>query len=124
MFLSVDIEDAIPLLCHACGRDFEETLTYLSKTVSAKYVDKVVPNQGLCITLVNINDVKAMPILGPNDGRPCFKVNFQAIIFKPFPKQIISGRVLSSDATGLRITLNFFQDVRVPAHMLQDPASL
>eukprot|EP01056_Protomagalhaensia_sp_Gyna25_P003534 Protomagalhaensia_sp_Gyna_25__3533@NODE_3176_length_696_cov_3_634703_g2658_i0_p1_GENE_NODE_3176_length_696_cov_3_634703_g2658_i0NODE_3176_length_696_cov_3_634703_g2658_i0_p1_ORF_typecomplete_len210_score39_92RNA_pol_Rbc25/PF08292_12/3_5e31SHS2_Rpb7N/PF03876_17/2_1e07_NODE_3176_length_696_cov_3_634703_g2658_i033662 len=121
MFFAVDIVDNIPLECDSAGNTFTETFQKLRQKLQSKYVDKVVSNQGLCVYILDIRRIDPMPVLSPNDGRPCYKVQFTSILFKPQHKEVIYGHITASDATGLKISTRFFQDIRIPARLLPQP---
>ena len=45
-------------------------------------------------------------------------------MFRPFKGEIIMGRISSSGEWGIKIRLDFFEDIRVPPHMLFEGSSL
>lgn len=49
-------------------------------------------------------------------------VKFRMIYFRPFVGEVLKGRILSSSEKGIRISLYFFDDVFVPAYLLQSPS--
>lgn len=42
-------------------------------------------------------------------------------MFRPFVGEIILGRIRASDASGLDVTIGFFDDIRVPKNFLPQP---
>eukprot|EP00262_Sarcandra_glabra_P004281 TRINITY_DN1523_c2_g1_i3.p1 TRINITY_DN1523_c2_g1~~TRINITY_DN1523_c2_g1_i3.p1 ORF type:complete len:119 (+),score=16.67 TRINITY_DN1523_c2_g1_i3:169-525(+) len=42
-------------------------------------------------------------------------------MFRPFVGEILIGKIQSSDANGLQLSLGFFNDIRVPVHLLLRP---
>lgn len=123
MFLSVEVEEKIALSCKEVGLTAEETRQSLKRKLSEKFVDKVIPDHGLVTHVLDVLKVDSLPILGPNDGRPCFLVRSQMLIFRPQARELISGVISTSDQTGLRVSLKFFGDVRIPAHLLASPSA-
>lgn len=123
MFIFSVIVDTFAVECDQARNDFEELKVRLRDVLSAKFVDRIILEYGLCVALMDLVSVEAQPILGPNDGRPSFKVQFETLLFSPVKDEIISGRICASDATGLRISCQVMRDIRVPAHMLQEPSA-
>ena len=44
------------------------------------------------------------------------------IYFRPLIGEVLRGKILSSDDKGIRISLYFFDDIFVPAYLLQSPS--
>ncbi|XP_020227635.1 DNA-directed RNA polymerase III subunit rpc8 [Cajanus cajan] len=84
------------------------------------FLDKVIANLGLCISVYDIRSIDGGFIFA-GDGAPTFTVVFNLIMFRPFVGEIITAKLFSSDADGLRLTLGFFDDIYVPAHHLPYP---
>ncbi|XP_027346875.1 DNA-directed RNA polymerase III subunit RPC8 [Abrus precatorius] len=84
------------------------------------FLDKVIANLGLCIYVYDIISIEGGFVF-PGDGAPTYTVVFNLVMFRPFVGEIITARLLSSDADGLRLTLGFFEDIYVPAHHLPNP---
>ena len=49
-------------------------------------------------------------------------MKFRMIYFRPSVGEVLKGRILSSSEKGIRISLYFFDDVFVPAYLLQLPS--
>lgn len=81
------------------------------------FLDKVVANLGLCISVYDIRSVDGGFIF-PSDGAATYKVVFTLIVFRPYVGEVIIGKVKESDENGLRISLGFFEDIHVPVHLL------
>ncbi|XP_038897233.1 DNA-directed RNA polymerase III subunit RPC8 isoform X1 [Benincasa hispida] len=81
------------------------------------FLDKVVANLGLCISVYDIRSVDGGFIF-PSDGAATYKVVFTLIVFRPFVGEVIIGKVKESNAKGLRISLGFFEDINVPVELL------
>lgn len=121
MFLAIDFADTLALDCLSAGNQFTDTLKQLECHIENKYIDRVVTNIGLCVWMIEIVSVESRPIMGPNDGRPCYHVVFQMAVLRPLPKELVRASIVGSDTLGLKCALgNFFQDIRVPSHMLQE----
>ena len=65
------------VVCVRC-RNIAETIR---DEVHMKYVNKVIPDQGLCIALHGF-DHKSDPFLYPNDGGAHVRVQFRLVVFR------------------------------------------
>ncbi|KAA0058536.1 hypothetical protein IC582_002224 [Cucumis melo] len=81
------------------------------------FIDKVVANLGLCISVYDIRSVDGGFIF-PSDGAATYKVVFTLIVFRPFTGEVIIGKVQESNENGLRISLGFFEDIYVPVELM------
>lgn len=45
-------------------------------------------------------------------------------MFRPFVGEVITGRIMAATHHGIRLSLEFFDDIFVPAHLMFDTASL
>jgi DNA-directed RNA polymerase III subunit RPC8 len=41
------------------------------------------------------------------------------VVFRPFVGEVIVGRIFSISKTGIRVTLDFFDDIVLPPHLWQ-----
>ncbi|KAA3481268.1 DNA-directed RNA polymerase III subunit RPC8 [Gossypium australe] len=58
----------------------------------------------------------------PGDGASTYMVEFRLIVFRPFIGEIIVAKLKESDASGLRLSLGFFDDIYIPVHLLPTPS--
>ncbi|KAK9272080.1 hypothetical protein L1049_002449 [Liquidambar formosana] len=85
------------------------------------FLDKVIANLGLCISVYDIRSIDGGFIF-PGDGASTYTVKFRLIMFRPFVGEIITAKLKESDTNGLRLTLGFFDDIYVPAHLMPNPS--
>ncbi|KAI3991023.1 hypothetical protein MKX01_026207 [Papaver californicum] len=85
------------------------------------FVDKVIAQLGLCVSIYDIKYIDGGLIFA-GDGASTYTVDFRLIMFHPFEGEILSGKVDASDANGLRLSVVFFKDIFVPAHLLPNPS--
>nr|XP_043637340.1 DNA-directed RNA polymerase III subunit RPC8 [Erigeron canadensis] len=85
------------------------------------FLDKVIANVGLCISVYDIKSIKNGFIF-PNEGAPTYTVEFRLIIFRPFIGEIISAKLIDSTADGLRLSLGFFDDIYIPELLMPEPS--
>ena len=104
-------------------QDFEKrSAQAIEDNINAKYADKVIHKVGLCVGLYDILTTTE-GLIGHGTGIVNVNVDFRLIVFRPFKGEILQGKITSNHVNGIRITMDFFDDVFVPApHMLFDPA--
>mmetsp|Transcript_32173 Transcript_32173/g.94006 ORF Transcript_32173/g.94006 Transcript_32173/m.94006 type:complete len:201 (+) Transcript_32173:113-715(+) len=122
MFTLVLIDDDIPVQ----PSDFRgEYRLQVKKEIQCKYVDRVIPNVGLCVEFYDFHEFRDA-IVYPGDGKlACgeayFKVEFNMIVFRPIANEWLVGCISGSSEKGLSVTLGFFHDVEVPSSNLRTP---
>ncbi|RPB02305.1 hypothetical protein L873DRAFT_449717 [Choiromyces venosus 120613-1] len=94
------------------------TATALEDQINAKYANKVVHNIGLCISLFDLSKVSEGMI--GQDGGAHANVEFRMIVFRPFKGEVLTGRISSATAAGVKVRTDFFDEVFVPAGGLFD----
>lgn len=93
----------------------------IKKELENIFLDKVISNLGLCISIYDIRSIDGGFIF-PGDGASTYKVEFRMVVFRPFVGEIIVGKLKESNKDGLRLSLGFFDDIHIPAHRLQKPS--
>ncbi|MEW5306280.1 MAG: hypothetical protein WDW38_009122 [Sanguina aurantia] len=96
-------------------------LDAVTDVLQSRFLDKVIPDLGLVITVYDVTSIEG-GFVYPNDGAAYFKTVFRLVIFRPFLGEVLVGKLKSSSRAGLTISLDFFDDVFVPEHALQDPS--
>ncbi|PWW79263.1 hypothetical protein C7212DRAFT_340169 [Tuber magnatum] len=89
------------------------TATALEDRINEKYANKVVHNIGLCISLYDLSKVSEGMI--GQDGGAHVNVEFRMIVFRPFKGEVLTGRISSATAAGVKVRTDFFDEVFVPA---------
>eukprot|EP00928_Gymnodinium_smaydae_P077217 TRINITY_DN6044_c0_g2_i1.p1 TRINITY_DN6044_c0_g2~~TRINITY_DN6044_c0_g2_i1.p1 ORF type:complete len:232 (+),score=42.09 TRINITY_DN6044_c0_g2_i1:116-811(+) len=121
MFDLAHIEDDVPVRPLFFG-DWE---VQLKREIQSRYVDRVIPNVGLCVefySFVKIGDAIVHPgDKGSLDGAAWFKVEFQLVVFRPRVGEWLVGSISSSSTLGLRVSLGFFRDITIPSANLRAP---
>ncbi|XP_056160035.1 uncharacterized protein LOC115677520 isoform X3 [Syzygium oleosum] len=85
------------------------------------FLDKVIANLGLCISLYDIRRIDGGFIF-PGDGAPTYTVECRLIVFRPFIGEIIDAKLKEFDKDGLRLSMGFFDDIYIPFHLLPYPS--
>ncbi|KAF8392284.1 hypothetical protein HHK36_022626 [Tetracentron sinense] len=118
-FLSV-IEHTLRLPPHLLSLPLKEAIKGELETL---FLDKVISSLGLCVSIYDIRSIDGGFIFA-GDGASTYTVVFRLIMFRPFVGEILVGKLKSSDANGLRLSLGFFDDIYVPVHLLPNPSHL
>ena len=104
-------------------QDLSKTpLDAVTEVIEQRFLDRVIPDLGLVVTLYDVQSIEG-GFIYPNDGAAFFKVKFRVVVFRPFVGEILVGKLKSCSKEGLRVSLDFFEDVLVPEHALQEPSS-
>ncbi|KAI9681143.1 MAG: DNA-directed RNA polymerase III subunit rpc25 [Caeruleum heppii] len=114
MFILTTIADLVQIYPH----DFQKpSAQAIEDNINAKYANKVVQKIGLCICMYDL--LKASEgLIGHGDGTVNVNVEFRLVVFRPFKGEVILGKISSSTNHGIKIRLDFFDDIFVPAHLL------
>lgn len=90
----------------------------IEDNINAKYADKVIHKHGLCLGLYDILSTSE-GLIGHGTGIVNVNVDFRLIVFRPFKGEILQGRIMSNNDSGIRISMDFFDDIVIPGpHML------
>lgn len=102
----------VPLLLHCPARSLS--------LLSCRRI-QVLSSQGLCIALHGLDSV-GPPIIYGLDGAAHIRVQFRLILFRPFASEVVMGKIKACDATGILVSVDFFDHIFVPASELQYPS--
>ncbi|KAK9837413.1 hypothetical protein WJX81_000629 [Elliptochloris bilobata] len=118
MFITTKLQDNVRVEPADLGRPLAEAVTSCLKR---SLINKIIPDIGLVVTLYDLLDVQGGHIY-PSDGAAHYEVTFRVLVFRPWVGEIIVGRLLSSDQRGLRMSLDFFDDIHISSDALPDPS--
>ena len=93
MFIVSTIEDKVRVHPQDLAKP---TLEAVTAELERTYIDKVVPDLGLVVTLFDILDIQGGFVF-PSDGAAHFDTKFRVVIFKPFVGEVIVGKLKSCD---------------------------
>jgi len=93
----------------------------VSAEINRIYANKVIPSVGFCVALHSLESVSDAFIYANNGGAHVATV-FGLVVLRPFVDEIILGTVAESSERGIRVSLDFFDDVWIPAANLRQPA--
>jgi DNA-directed RNA polymerase subunit E'/Rpb7 len=119
MFILSRLSDDIRVLPSELSKPPLQSVT---EVIQERYFDRVIPQLGLVVTLYDVLSIEG-GFIHPNDGAAYFKVEFRVVVFRPFVGEVITGKLRACGKEGLYISLGeFFDDVFVPEHALQEPS--
>lgn len=118
MFIDVRMEDHVEVEPQHLGMPLSKAL---AQDIRKRYIDRVIPDVGLAMELKSILSVDG-GFIHPGQGSAHYEVVFVLKVFKPEVGQILEGTLASCNEQGLSITMDFFDDIHVPAHRLPQPS--
>ena len=114
MFVLSNFTDVVRLAPDSFASTTELALT---QAINGKFANKVVEDVGLCVCLYDILDATDGTIKA-GDGGAFLNVAFRLVVFRPFRGEVLTGAVSSCTESGIKVSLGFFDDILVPAHLL------
>ncbi|PWN91178.1 hypothetical protein FA10DRAFT_249354 [Acaromyces ingoldii] len=115
------IHDTIRIPPSSFSPNASESVKPIQRAINAKYANRILPDVGLCVSLFDLVSVDEGRVKW-GDGCLYHRCVFRLVVFRPFPGEVLVGRVKSSDPEGLRLTMGFFDDVFVPREHLPEPS--
>ncbi|KAL8880702.1 MAG: hypothetical protein Q9198_001938 [Flavoplaca austrocitrina] len=114
MFILTTISDLVQI----SPEDFQKpSAESIEDNLNAKYANKVVQKIGLCICVYDILSASD-GLIGHGTGIVNVNVECRLVVFRPFKGEIVAGRISSASDDGMRIALDFFDDIFVPSNLL------
>lgn len=92
MFLTCDIEDNLRVLPSELGSD---TLEAVTAVIEEAYLDFVVPDCGLVVSLYDIRRVEG-GFIYHSEGAVHFDVQFTVVVFRPLLGELLVGTLVKS----------------------------
>ncbi|KAF7967734.1 hypothetical protein HWV62_33252 [Athelia sp. TMB] len=90
--------------------------------INKKYANRVYHDVGLCICVFDIVEAGEGKVRY-GDGLLWYKVVFRMVVFRPFASEVILAKVKSSDEDGIRLSIEFFDDIYIPIPYLPQPSA-
>jgi len=114
MFILTTISDLVQIT----PEDFQKpSAEALEDNLNEKYANKVIQKIGLCICVYDI--LKASDgLIGHGTGIVNVNVEFRLIVFRPFKGEILLGQISSASEWGMKVRLEFFDDILVPPNLM------
>jgi len=118
MFELVLVKDMIRVQPSEFDKD---RLQALAHEIDRKYSNKVLEDVGLCVCLYEFEAVGDAQVF-PSHGCAFTEVTFRLLVFRPFVNEVLVGKLVGMNEGGLKISLDFFDNVNVPSYNLQNPS--
>nr|BAK08181.1 predicted protein [Hordeum vulgare subsp. vulgare] len=115
MFVLSQIEHNLPMPPHLLNRPLVDAI---KSELERLFLDKVVANLGLCVSVYDIRKVEGGFIF-PGEGCSTYTVSFRLLMFRPFIGEVLVGKISGYDEKGLQVSLDFFSDICIPGHLMQ-----
>ncbi|KAA8642226.1 hypothetical protein EYZ11_009007 [Aspergillus tanneri] len=118
MFILTTISDLIQI----SPEDFSKySSVAIEDNINEKYANKVIQKIGLCIGFYDLLE-SSDGLIGHGTGLVNVNVKFRLIVFRPFKGEIMLGKISSGTEFGIKIGVEFFNDILVPPNLLLDGA--
>ncbi|CAN0908044.1 DNA-directed RNA polymerase III subunit RPC8 [Linum grandiflorum] len=92
----------------------------IKKVLDGVFLDKVISDLGLCVSIYDIKDVSG-GFIQAGEGASTYTALFRMVVFRPYTGEVIVAKIKESNVEGLRLSIGFFDDIFVPAHQLPQP---
>jgi hypothetical protein len=93
----------------------------LLSAIAAKHLFRVVPGVGLAVTVVSLNAVATDTMLLPGQASVWVRCTFTLAVFRPCVGDRLRARIVGQSLHGgIRLSLDFFDQIFVPPSMLAD----
>ncbi|EJD43716.1 hypothetical protein AURDEDRAFT_145291 [Auricularia subglabra TFB-10046 SS5] len=119
MFQLAIIKDTIPLLPATFSIPAEQALKF---ELNKKYANRVLHDVGLCVCVFDLIHAGEGKVRY-GDGCLWHKVTFRLVVFRPFKSEVLLATVQSSSEDGIRLSVEFFDDMFIPLEYLPYPSA-
>lgn len=89
--------------------------------ISERYVGRVVPDSGLCVGVSDLVSHSTSVIRG-GDGSSWTTVTFDVVVLRPAIHERIRAKIFRQSEKGIYLSVEFFDNIFVPAHCLLQPS--
>ncbi|KAK9479192.1 RNA polymerase III subunit Rpc25-domain-containing protein [Lipomyces japonicus] len=114
MFVLSKISDLIRIVP---AKFDKPTLEAVEDEINGKYANKVVQGVGLCVCVYDVVTI-GDGLIRPGDGSSYIRCTFRVIVFRPFVGEVMTGWISSCTEDGIRVRMEFFDEVTVPKEYL------
>ncbi|KAG7575358.1 hypothetical protein FFLO_00348 [Filobasidium floriforme] len=110
MFILSRIQDSIAVHPNAFGLEPEIAV---KDAINVKYSNHLIPGIGLAVSVYDILTCTEGNVRY-GDGLIWYKTIFRVVVFAPTVGEIVLGKIISSTAEHIRVSVEFFNDIYVP----------
>ncbi|KAA0198064.1 DNA directed RNA polymerase III subunit [Fasciolopsis buskii] len=118
MYLLVTITDTVVIKPKNFGADLKDVI---EQELNARFANKLIYKVGLCISLWDILEI-GESFISDVDASYHTQVTFRFACFRPSIDEVLLGTVKSCSKSGIRVSMNFFDDIYIPAEKLRHPS--
>jgi len=118
MFVVTTIVDTIRISPHLLA---QPTLTSVHKEMDLKFPNRVIMDVGLVICRYG-NAQVGDGVCVAGDGGAHHEVLAKLLVFRPFVNEVCAGTVIKSNAEGLQVSMDFFDNIFIPAYWMLRPS--
>jgi DNA-directed RNA polymerase III subunit RPC8 len=90
--------------------------------LNKRFANKVIHEAGLCVCVFDVLEMGDAYILAGDAGAHLI-AQFRLVVFRPFVNEVLIGKVKQQSRDGLKLTLDFFDDIEVPDGQLPSPST-
>ena len=116
MFILTTVSDLISVPPHEHGK---APRIAVEDKINEKYANRVIQKIGLCVCMYDLL-IASEGLIGHGTGDYNVQCEFRLLVFRPFKGEVILGKIESSNEEYIRVSTDFFADIRVKPHMLFD----
>ncbi|KAJ1967039.1 killer toxin resistant protein [Dispira parvispora] len=95
----------------------KDPLVAIREEINRKYANRIVQDVGLCIAVYDLLEVDD-GLIYHSVGSLNYDTQFRLVVFRPYTGEVLLGKVRSCTEKGLKISLDFFDDIWVPPALL------
>ena len=93
----------------------------LTEELDKKYANKVIADVGMCICVHDVTSVSDA-VIYPAEGAAHHPLVVRLLVFRPFAGEVCVGTIVGATEEGVKVSLDFFDEVFIPAFLLPQPA--
>lgn len=110
MFVLTEMSDLVLINPNSFNEPIDKAAL---EELNRKYSDRVIKRHGLGISVFDLSEIQE-GLLRQSEGGVYVKVKFRCIVWKPFVGEVLTGSVFDCTPEGIKVRLDFFDDIFVP----------
>ncbi|KAJ2771045.1 DNA-directed RNA polymerase III complex subunit Rpc25 [Coemansia nantahalensis] len=116
MFVLVVLRDTLKVAPSEFTKPREQAL---KDEINRKYANRVLHDVGLCMLVYDLVEIDE-GYVQHSEGWLWVKVKFRMIVFRPFRDEVLTGCVRSANASGIQVSMGFFDDIKISANHMPE----
>lgn len=114
MFLLAVLSDLVQVPPHTFDLPINQSVT---NELNKKYANRVIHNLGLAVSVWDLLEIKD-GLMKPGTGTAFVETKFRCVIWRPFVGEVLSGWVSECTPEGIKVKLDFFEDIFIPKNYI------